>query len=154
MKTRTLHHATLTALMALGATALTSQALAQASAPKLDRTSLPIKEPDYPHSTVLDARNAKAPPRFEVKPPAGAPNVLIVLVDDMGFGMPSTFGGPVRMPAADRLASQGLRYNQFHDRQGHRVDEVSESTHAGQTILHLLRARCHARAASCAEGMD
>ena len=100
--------------LALGTLAHTPQALAQASAPKLDRTSLPIKEPDYPHSTILDARNAKAPPRFEVKPPTGAPNVLIVLVDDMGFGMPSAFGGPVRMPSADRLASQGLRYNQFH----------------------------------------
>ena len=47
-------------------------------APKLDRTVLPIPEPDYPHSTVLDARDAKAPPRFEIKAPAGAPNVLIV----------------------------------------------------------------------------
>jgi arylsulfatase A-like enzyme len=84
------------------------------STPKLDRTSLPIAEPDHPRSTVLDARDAKAPPRFEVKAPAGAPNVLIVLVDDMGFGMPSAFGGPVRMPSADRLASQGLRYNHFH----------------------------------------
>jgi len=80
----------------------------------VDRTVLPIAEPDYPHSTVLDVRDAQAPPRFEVKPPAGAPNVLIVLVDDMGFGMPSAFGGPVHMPTADRLASQGLRYNQFH----------------------------------------
>jgi len=80
----------------------------------LDRTVLPIAEPQYPRSTVLDARDAKAPPRFEVKAPAGAPNVLIVLVDDMGFGMPSAFGGPVRMPTADRLATQGLRYNQFH----------------------------------------
>ena len=79
-----------------------------------DRTQLPIKEPQTPHSTVLDARDATPPPRFEVKAPAGAPNVLIVLVDDMGFGMPSAFGGPVRMPTADRLASQGLRYNQFH----------------------------------------
>ena len=84
------------------------------SASSIDRTILPIAEPDYPHSTVLDARDAKAPPRFEVKPPAGAPNVLIVLVDDMGFGMPSAFGGPVRMPNAERLAGQGLRYNQFH----------------------------------------
>ena len=63
---------------------------------------------------MLDARDTTPPPRFEVKAPAGAPNVLIVLVDDMGFGMPSAFGGPVRMPAAERLASQGLRYNQFH----------------------------------------
>jgi len=72
---------------------------------KLDRTKLPIAEPDYPRSMVLDARDTKPPPRFELKPPAGAPNVLIVLVDDMGFGMPSAFGGPVRMPSADRLAS-------------------------------------------------
>ncbi len=110
----TLHKAALTALIALGAAAFTTQALAQADAPKLDRMSLPIKEPNYPHSTILDARNAKAPPRFEIKAPTGAPNVLIVLIDDMGFGMPSAFGGPVRMPSANKLASQGLRYNQFH----------------------------------------
>jgi arylsulfatase A-like enzyme len=84
------------------------------AAQQTDRTVLPIPEPNYPHSTVLDARDAKAPPRFEIKAPAGAPNVLIVLIDDMGFGTPSAFGGLVRMPAADRLATQGLRYNQFH----------------------------------------
>ena len=95
---------------------LTSKVCAPALAEdyKLDRTRLPIAQPNYPHSTVLDARDAKAPPRFEIKPPTGAPNVLIVLVDDMGFGMPSAFGGPIHMPSADRLASEGLRYNQFH----------------------------------------
>ena len=93
-------------------TAITTPA--QSRDVKPDRTRLPIPEPNYPHSRVLDARDAKPPPRFEVKAPAGTPNVLIVLVDDMGFGMPSAFGGPVRMPTADRLASQGLRYNQFH----------------------------------------
>ena len=75
---------------------------------------LPIQEPDYPHETELDARKATPPARFEVKAPAGAPNVLIVLIDDMGFGMPSAFGGPIHMPTVDRLASGGLRYNQFH----------------------------------------
>lgn len=79
-----------------------------------DRTILPIAEPNYPHSTVLDARDATPPPRFDVKVPEGAPNVLIVLVDDMGFGMPSAFGGPVRMAAAEGLAANGLRYNHFH----------------------------------------
>lgn len=79
-----------------------------------DRTILPLQEPNYPHSKVLDARDDTPPPRFEVKAPTGAPNVLIVLVDDMGFGMPSAFGGPVRMLAAEGLANQGLRYNQFH----------------------------------------
>jgi arylsulfatase len=87
---------------------------ASAQTPALDRTRLPIPEPDYPHSAVLDARDTTPPPRFEVKAPVEAPNVLIVLVDDMGFGMPGAFGGPVRMPAADVLARQGLRYNQFH----------------------------------------
>ena len=80
-----------------------------------DRTVLPIHEPSQPHSTVLDVRNAPPPPpRFEVKAPAGAPNVLIVLIDDMGFGQPSVFGGPLHMPTGDRLAQGGLRYNQFH----------------------------------------
>ena len=99
--------------VALCAASFTPQA-AEAADLKLDRTVLPIPEPDYPRSTVLDARDTKPPARFEVKAPAGAPNVLVVLVDDMGFGMPSAFGGPVRMPTADRLATQGLRYNQFH----------------------------------------
>ena len=80
----------------------------------MDRSVLPIAEPNYPHSTVLDVRDAKAPPRFQVTAPPAAPNVLIVLIDDMGFGMPSAFGGPVRMPTAERLAKGGLRYNQFH----------------------------------------
>ena len=80
----------------------------------MDRTHLPIAEPDYPHSTVLDARDATPPPRFEVKAPEGAPNVLVILIDDMGFGMSSAFGGPVRMPSAEALAANGLRYNQFH----------------------------------------
>ena len=79
-----------------------------------DRTVLPLPEPQYPHSTVFDVRNATPPPRFEVKAPAKAPNVLIVLIDDMGFGQSSAFGGPINMPTVDRLASNGLRYNEFH----------------------------------------
>jgi arylsulfatase A-like enzyme len=79
-----------------------------------DRTVLPLPEPQYPHSTVLDARNATPPPRFEVKTPASAPNVLIVLIDDMGFGQSSAFGGPIHMPTVERLANSGLRYNEFH----------------------------------------
>ena len=79
-----------------------------------DRTALPVKEPDYPHSTIMDARNATPPPRFEVKAPSGAPNVLIILVDDMGFGQSSAFGGPINMPTAEKLAKRGLRYNNFH----------------------------------------
>src|SRR5437588_6651851 len=79
-----------------------------------DRTVLPIPEPQYPHSTVFDVRDATPPPRFEVKAPAQAPNVLIVLIDDMGFGQSSAFGGPIHMPTVEQLANNGLRYNEFH----------------------------------------
>ena len=81
---------------------------------KLDRSVLPIPEPDRPTYSELDARNAKPPPRFEVKAPDNAPNVVIVLIDDIGFGGPSTFGGPIQTPTLDRLAVAGLRYNNFH----------------------------------------
>jgi len=95
--------------------ALTAACAAAANAETTaDRTVLPLPEPAYPLSSVLDVRDAVAPPRFEVKAPPGAPNVLIILIDDMGFGVPSTFGGPVNMPTAERLARQGLRFNQFH----------------------------------------
>jgi arylsulfatase len=80
----------------------------------LDRTSLPIAEPSVTPITELDARNAKAPARFEVKAPAKAPNVLIVLIDDIGFGHSSAFGGPIHMPTLERLAGSGLKYNRFH----------------------------------------
>ena len=79
-----------------------------------DRTVLPIPEPSYPHSTVFDARNATPPPRFEIKAPPHAPNVVIVLIDDMGFGQSSAFGGPIHMPTVEQLANEGLRYNEFH----------------------------------------
>jgi arylsulfatase A-like enzyme len=80
----------------------------------LDRTVLPIKEPTYPAITELDARNAKAPARFEVKAPDKAPNVVVVLIDDIGFGHSSAFGGPINMPTLERLAASGLKYNRFH----------------------------------------
>jgi arylsulfatase len=80
----------------------------------LDRTVLPVHEPAPQKFTELDARNAKAPPRFEVKAPDGAPNVVIVLIDDIGFGASSAFGGPIHMPTLENMASNGLRYNRFH----------------------------------------
>ena len=92
---------------------LASQAFAAESAP-LDRTVLPIQEPLRPVYSEIDARKVTMPPRFEVKAPEGAPNVVLVLIDDMGFGVPTTFGGPVSMPTLDALAQQGLRYNNFH----------------------------------------
>lgn len=80
----------------------------------IDRTVLPIKAPPRPTSKELDIRNAKQPERFEVKAPEGAPNVILVLVDDLGFAGTSTFGGPVSTPSFDKLASEGIFYNNFH----------------------------------------
>ena len=80
----------------------------------LDRTHLPIREPERPKYSELDAANVEPPPLFSVKAPEKAPNVVIVLIDDIGFGGPSTFGGPIQTPTLDRLAEAGLRYNNFH----------------------------------------
>jgi arylsulfatase A-like enzyme len=81
---------------------------------QLDRNSLPIKEPPRQTYKELDARNAKAPARWEVKAPKGAPNVVVVLIDDMGFGASSRFGGPINMPVLDKLGKEGISYNRFH----------------------------------------
>jgi arylsulfatase A-like enzyme len=79
-----------------------------------DRKILPIQEPKRRTYTETDARDAKAPPRFDVKAPAGAPNVVIILIDDLGFGATETYGGPISTPTLERLAKNGLRYNNFH----------------------------------------
>ena len=81
-----------------------------------DRTILPLPEPQNPAITEIDARKATPPARFELKPPkgAGAPNVVFILIDNMGFADPACFGGPVNMAALNRLAKGGLRYNNFH----------------------------------------
>jgi len=81
---------------------------------QIDRTSLPIAEPKFDSIAELDARYATAPARFEVKAPEKAPNVVIVLIDDQGFGQSSAFGGPVHEPTVEKLAANGLKYNRFH----------------------------------------
>jgi len=82
----------------------------------VDRTVLPI--PDRPGAGLItyDAKDPDTsfPPIVPLRPPAGAPNVLIVLLDDTGFGASSAFGGPVSAPTAERLAAAGLKYNRFH----------------------------------------
>jgi len=79
-----------------------------------DRTILPIHAPKPPVYTELDIRNTTPPKRFVVKAPDGAPNVVVILIDDMGFGVSDAFGGPVSMPTLDKLAGEGLRYTRFH----------------------------------------
>ena len=81
---------------------------------EFDRTVLPILPPEIPPYTQEDARDATAPFPLKVKVPKGAPNVILVLVDDFGFGMSSSFGGPINMPFPDQLAKNVLRYNRFH----------------------------------------
>src|SRR3954468_15703749 len=110
MKRKSLRHALSLLIVAMTLTAIHAQTPAEKSgaqqvAPaKIDRTVLPVPEPNYPPITELDARKAKAPPRFEVKAPNGAPNVVVVLLDDIGFGQSSAFGGPCKMGTAEKLA--------------------------------------------------
>ena len=82
----------------------------------VDRSALPIPDPTSEPSTILDAKDPAAtfPPIEPLRPPAGAPNVLVVLLDDVGFAASSAFGGPCNTPTAERLAANGLKYNRFH----------------------------------------
>jgi arylsulfatase A-like enzyme len=82
----------------------------------LQRAVLPI--PDIVPSGLMtyDAKDPDThyPPIVPLRPPAGAPNVLVVLIDDAGFGSSSVFGGPCDTPNLEKLAGNGLRYNRFH----------------------------------------
>ena len=81
----------------------------------VDRDVYPRPEYRYPNAKI-STTYAGSEPDFPppVAAPDDAPNVLLVLLDDVGFGWPSAFGGLVEMPTADRLAADGLLYNQFH----------------------------------------
>src|SRR5207244_1320664 len=80
------------------------------------REVLPIPDRRYEGLITYDAKDADTSfPAIEpVRPPAKAPNVLVVLLDDVGFGASSAFGGPCETPTAERLAARGLKYNRFH----------------------------------------
>ena len=82
----------------------------------LPRTALPMPDRPRPGLTTYDARDPETSfaPITPLRPPAGAPNVLVILLDDVGFGASSVFGGPVDTPVAQRLADGGLRYTRFH----------------------------------------
>ncbi|MFN8664884.1 MAG: sulfatase-like hydrolase/transferase, partial [Thermomicrobiales bacterium] len=81
-----------------------------------DREVLPIPNEPYTGPVLFDANDPAAvfPPIQETRPPKGAPNVLVVLIDDAGFGASSAFGGPCNTPTAERLAANGLKYTRFH----------------------------------------
>jgi arylsulfatase A-like enzyme len=83
---------------------------------KLQRNVLPI--PDRPRTGLMtyDAKDpdTKYPAIEQLRPPKGAPNILVIMLDDAGFGSASAFGGPCQTPSAERLAAGGLKYNRFH----------------------------------------
>jgi arylsulfatase A-like enzyme len=87
-----------------------------AAAPPIGREVLPIPDAQHVGLTTYDARdpNTKYPPITMLRPPKGAPNVLIVLIDDVGFSASTAFGGPCKTPVAERLADNGLKLNRFH----------------------------------------
>jgi len=80
------------------------------------REVLPIPDRPYEGLITYDAKDPDTsfPPIEPLRPPDGAPNVLVVLIDDVGFGASSAFGGPCNTPNAERLAANGLKYNRFH----------------------------------------
>ncbi len=82
----------------------------------MSRDILPIPDRPYAGFVAYDAKDpdSKFPPIEPLRPPKEAPNVLIVLLDDVGFGASSAFGGPCATPTAERLAANGLRYSRFH----------------------------------------
>ena len=80
------------------------------------RSHLPMPNTQRSQFIAYDAKDpdSKFPPIEQLRPPKGAPNVLIVLIDDAGFGSSSAFGGPCQTPTAERLAGAGLKFNRFH----------------------------------------
>jgi arylsulfatase A-like enzyme len=82
----------------------------------VSRSVLPVPDQQRTGLITYDAKDpeSKYPPIRQMRPPKGAPNVLVVLIDDAGFGSSSAFGGPCQTPNAERLAAGGLKYNRFH----------------------------------------
>ena len=84
--------------------------------PGVARTTLPIPDRAFRGTISYDAKDGESnfSPIRPLRPPSGAPNVVLVLLDDVGFGAASAFGGPCATPTAERLAADGLRYRRFH----------------------------------------
>src|SRR6476469_6503197 len=80
----------------------------------IDPRYLPPSPPEFGGVINLSASQAKPWWPLRVVPPKGAPNVLLIMTDDAGYGVPSTFGGVIPTPTLDRIAEAGLRYTQFH----------------------------------------
>ena len=89
-------------------------AASSASAQEAARTVLPQPDPPFKGKIGLTPADSVKDFPKDVTAPKGAPNMLLILTDDVGFGASSTFGGPMPTPTFDRLANAGLRFNQFH----------------------------------------
>ena len=75
---------------------------------------LPQTEPDFKGKIAFGVRESVPDWPQPANAPQGAPNIVLILLDDVGFGAASTFGGPVETPELDKLSARGLRYNRFH----------------------------------------
>ena len=105
----------------LGGSALAAAAAALSVAKPVLAQTLPsgseiLPVPDQPFRGVIGRKASESKPDFPkaVTAPGGAPNVLLIMTDDVGFGAASAFGGPIPTPTLERVAANGLRYNQFH----------------------------------------
>ena len=116
-------------LIALSACAFTVESTVTAQ----DRRSgIPLADPEFEGTIGQTFNDSKADYPLPIIAPAGAPNVLIIILDDVGFGMCSTFGGPVPTPSLDKLAGNSLIYNRFHT-----------TAQCSQTRAALLTGRNH-----------
>ena len=95
-------------LAAASLAVISSQALAQ------DRTVLPVPTPPFDGQLAEHYQDARPGTARPIQAPQGAPNVFLMMSDDVGFAMSSAFGGPVPTPNFEKLAAQGQRYNRFH----------------------------------------
>ena len=115
MRTKTIMSTETMRIETMRLTLLIAVALASTHVQAQNRTSLPIPAPERPTYTELDVRTTKAPKGYAgVSAPKDAPNIVLILVDDIGYGAASPFGGPIRMPNIEELASEGVRFNHFH----------------------------------------
>src|SRR5262245_40669552 len=101
-------------ILAVCCISLSSPALAQDTPPQGGSAVLPVPQPQF--GGVIGRKASESTPDFpkSVAAPKGAPNFLLIMTDDTGYGAASTFGGPIPTPTLDRLAKSGLRYNEFH----------------------------------------
>ena len=106
------------AIAACATTVVAQEATNTLGAPRatttIDGRYLP--NPPQPFKGEIDTNAAQSKPYWPqlVVPPKGAPNILLIMTDDVGFAAPSTFGGVIPTPALDRIATMGLRYTRFH----------------------------------------